>query len=93
MPRRAPQARAAENCDAPPYGGTAADYHAFVQRFGRIVKPEKMLADICRAKFGNSPRDRLHKLGLTDAKINSENTEQLAEDTIVALKNLVNKLE
>lgn len=92
-PEREPAALAAENCNAPPYGGTPADYHAFVRRFGRIVKPDKILADVCNAKFGNSPRDQLHRLGLTDAKINSENTEDLAADTIVALKTLVNKLE
>ncbi|HEY6579120.1 MAG TPA: hypothetical protein VIY09_07335 [Rhizomicrobium sp.] len=82
-----------ESCNVPPYGGTAADYNAFVQRFGRIVRPEKILAGVCNAKFGNAPRDGLHKLGFTDARINSESTEHLAAETIAALKNLVNTIE
>jgi hypothetical protein len=92
-PHGAPAPRFAERCDGPPYGGSSMDYQAFVQRFGRIVRPERILAGICKAKFGDSPRDGLHRLGLTDAKIDSENTERLAADTIVALKNLVNTIE
>lgn len=88
-PRQASNAR----CDAPPYGGTQADYQAFVSRFGRIIKPQKILAGICNAKFGNASRDGLHKLGLGDAKIDSESTERLGGDTIIALKNLVNTIE
>ena len=45
------------------------------------------------AKFGHAPRDGLHKLGISDSKIQSESTEQLAEETIHALKNLVNTIE
>lgn len=82
-----------DRCNKPPYGGTAAEFQGFVNRFGRIVTPAKILTGICNAKFGRSPRAGLHKLGFTDAKIESENTEQLAADTILALKTLVNTIE
>lgn len=93
-PSRARPAQAANaRCDAPPYGGTQTDYQAFVSRFGRIIKPQKILAGICNAKFGSASRDGLHKLGFRDARIDSESTERLAADTIVALKSLVNTIE
>lgn len=92
LPPRAPAAPR-ETCNAPPYGGTVADYRAFVQRFANIIKPEKILAGVCNAKFGNAPRDGLHRLGLSDAKIDSESTEHLAAETIAALKDLVNTIE
>jgi hypothetical protein len=88
-----PVRRANQRCDAPPYGGTHTDYQAFVSRFGRIISPRKILAGICSAKFGRSGREGLHKLGFSDAKIDSESTERLAGDTIVALKTLVNTIE
>ena len=89
-----PPLRTAEaQCDSPPYGGTQTDYQAFVRRFGRIIKPSKILAGICNAKFGNAPRDGLHKLGFSDAKIETESTEHLAAETIAALKTLVNTIE
>ena len=80
-------------CDVPPYGGTRTDYQAFVHHFGHIINPPKILAGICNAKFGHAPRDGLHKLGFSDAKIESESTEQLAAETIHALKTLVNTIE
>jgi hypothetical protein len=80
-------------CDSPPYGGTQSEFHQFVQQFNRIVIPAKILAGVCNAKFGRTSRAGLHKLGLTDAQINTESTERLAADTIVALKKLVNGLE
>lgn len=80
-------------CDRPPYGGTAAEFKVFVSRFGRVVSPAKILAGVCNAKFGRSPRAGLHKLGFSDAKIEAESTEQLAADTIRALKSLVNTIE
>jgi hypothetical protein len=43
--------------------------------------------------LGKAPRNGLHKLGFTDAKIESESTEHLATDTVAALKNLVNTIE
>ena len=88
-----PLRTAEAQCDSPPYGGTQTDYQAFVRRFGRIIKPSKILAGICNAKFGNASRDGLHKLGFSDAKIESESTEHLAAETIAALKTLVNTIE
>lgn len=82
-----------ERCDGPPYGGTAAEFQGFVRRFGNVVTPTRMLAGICNAKFGHATRAGLHKLGFTDARIESESTERLAADTIVALKSLVNTIE
>lgn len=90
----APQTKIPDDrCDRPPYGGTATEFQAFVRRFGSVVAPTKILAGICNAKFGRSTRAGLHKLGFTDAKIQSESTERLAADTIVALKSLVNTIE
>lgn len=83
----------AARCASPPYGGTQAAYQSFVKRFGPIIKPQKILSGVCNAKFGNTSRDGLHKLGFSDAKIQSENTEQLAAETIVALKKLVNTIQ
>jgi hypothetical protein len=80
-------------CDSPPYGGTQSEFHRFVQKFNRVVIPAKILAGVCNAKFGRASRAGLHKLGLTDAQIDTESTERLAADTIVALKKLVNGLE
>lgn len=88
-----PPSRTAGQCGSPPYGGTQAAYENFVRRFGPIIKPQKILAGICNAKFGNASRDGLHKLGLTDSRIQAENTEQLASETIFALKTLVNTIE
>jgi len=84
---------AGDRCSAPPYGGTKSDYQAFVRHFADIIKPEKILSGICNAKFGNAPRNGLHKLGFTDARIDSESTEHLAGETIAALKHLVNTIE
>jgi hypothetical protein len=84
---------AAARCDAPPYGGSLTEFQSFVRRFGRIINPPKILAGICNAKFGHAPRMGLHKLGFTDSKIDSESTEHLAADTIVALKSLVSTIE
>lgn len=90
----APQERTAdERCGGPPYGGIMAGYQAFVRRFGRIIQLQKTLTGICNAKFGSAARDGLHKLGLTDAKIDCENTERLAGETITALKTLVSTIE
>jgi hypothetical protein len=89
----APPQNADERCDAPPYGGSQTDYQAFVRRFSRVISPARILVGICNAKFGRSPRDGLHKLGFSDAKIESESTERLAAETIAALKTLVNTIE
>ncbi|HEX3431193.1 MAG TPA: hypothetical protein VHT03_09920 [Rhizomicrobium sp.] len=83
----------ATRCSTPPYGGTESEYRGFVRRFGAIIKPEKILAGICNAKFGSAPRDGLHKLGFSNAQIESESTEHLAADTMTALKHLVNTIE
>jgi len=93
LPLASPAQKAAARCEAPPYGGTLTDYKTFVERFGAIIKPQKILAGICNAKFGSASREGLHKLGFSDAKIQSENTEQLAVETIVALKTLVKTIE
>lgn len=90
---RSPESKTAGRCDAPPYGGTMTDYQSFVGRFGRIIRPDKILGGICNAKFGGASRAGLHKLGFADAKIDSESTEHLAAETIVALKSLVNAVE
>ena len=87
-------ARATEaECDKPPYGGTEADYQTFARAYGRIITPARILSGVCKAKFGQASRDGLHKLGFSDGKIQSESTEQLAGETIVALKKLVKTIE
>jgi hypothetical protein len=80
-------------CDAPPYGGTAAEFQAFVRKYGHVVAPAKILSGICNAKSGRSSRTGLYRLGFSDSKIDAENTEILAADTIVALKKLVDTIQ
>jgi hypothetical protein len=89
-----PVAPAADaRCNAPPYGGTADSYKAFVENFGHIVVPTDYLQKICNAKYGGVARTGLYNLGFTDAEIDSKDTEDLAVDAILALKSLVDKVK
>jgi hypothetical protein len=86
------QARADDpRCNAPPYGGTVAKFQAFVQNFGALVVPTKILPAICNAKFGGADRTGLYNLGFTDQDIDSKDTEDLGVQMIIALKNLADK--
>jgi hypothetical protein len=77
-------------CNAPPYGGTVVAYKAFVSNFGHLAISATMLPGICNAKYGGADRTGLYNLGFTE--IDSKDTEELAVDTIIALKNLADKL-
>jgi hypothetical protein len=78
-------------CNAPPYGGTVGKFQAFVKTFGALVVPTKILPAICNAKFGGADRTGLYNLGFTDEQIDKKDTEDLAVDMIIALKNLADK--
>jgi hypothetical protein len=78
-------------CNAPPYGGTIAEFQAFVKNFGALVVPTKILPAICNAKFGGADRTGLYNLGFTDQDIDSKDTEDLGVQMIIALKNLADK--
>jgi hypothetical protein len=76
-------------CSAPPYGGSAAHYRAFIKDFGRLLdNPARMLSAICRAKFEGADRTPLYNLGFTDSEIDGEETSDFAVKMIAALKNL-----
>jgi hypothetical protein len=86
------QARADDpRCNAPPYGGTVAEFQAFVKNFGVLVVPTKILPAICNAKFGGADRTGLYNLGFTDQDIDGKDTEDLGVQMIIALKNLADK--
>lgn len=78
-------------CAVPPYGGTVQSFKAFVQSFGHLVVPTKFLSAVCNAKFGGD-RTGMYNLGLTDADIDSKDTEDLAVQMIIAMKNLADKI-
>jgi len=75
-------------CNAPPYGGTDAAFHALVNAWGDIINIVPMLTEICNEKFGGAPRTPLYTLGLTDQQIDGKSTEELALDTIQAAHDL-----
>jgi hypothetical protein len=86
------QARADDpRCNAPPYGGTVIKFQAFVKNFGALVVPTKILPAICNAKFGGADRNGLYNLGFTDQDIDTKDTEDLAVQMVIALKNLADK--
>jgi hypothetical protein len=80
-------------CNAPPYGGTVEGYKAFVKNFGNVVVPTDMLQKVCNAKYGGASRTGLYNLGFTDKEIDSKDTEDLAADMILALKDFVDKIK
>jgi hypothetical protein len=74
-------------CSKPPYGGSPDRYRAILEAYHH--KPEsvaKALEDVCNMKFSGADRAPLHKLGFTDAEINSADTATLAIDTMNGVK-------
>ena len=78
-------------CNAPPYGGTVAEFQAFVKNLGSIVTPTEFLPKICNMRYGGAPRTGLYNLGFTDEQIDAKDTVNLAVDVLPALKNLADK--
>jgi hypothetical protein len=78
-------------CNAPPYGGTVGGFQAFVKNFGALVVPTKILPAICNVKFSGADRTGMYNLGFTDQDIETKNTEDLAVQMVIALKNLADK--
>jgi hypothetical protein len=84
-------ARAADpRCAAPPFGGSMASYQAFVKYFGKVVihgkpvVPDKVLADMCNAKFAKIDRAKLYPLGFTDLEFATKDPEVLGAHLITA---------
>jgi hypothetical protein len=75
-------------CNAPPYGGSVAEFKAFVESFGQIVTPATILPSICMAKFGGESRNALYNLGFTDEQIDKMN---LAVDFLDAVRKVARK--
>jgi len=75
-------------CNAPPYGGSVAEFKAFVESFGQIVTPATILPFICMAKFGGESRNALYNLGFTDEQIDKMN---LAVDFLDAVRKVARK--
>jgi hypothetical protein len=80
-------------CNVPPYGGTVAEYKAFVANFGQYVVPARVLSSMCNMKFSGTPRTALYNLGFTDADIDAKDTEDLAVDMLSAARDLARKAE
>jgi len=81
-----------QRCNAPPYGGSVEKYKAFVDNYGSVIPPVKILTAACNAKFGGSDRTALYNLGITDSEISSKDTSDLAVQIVIALKKLVDKI-
>lgn len=80
-------------CKAPPYGMSDPDFKLFVDLFGHIVTPTRMLPAICNIKFGGADRTALYNLGLTDRDIDSKSVGMLASDALIAAKKLADKVQ
>jgi hypothetical protein len=80
-------------CDAPPYGGTDAEFKAYVKNFGFLAVPTKILSAVCNAKYNGASRTGLYNVGLTDEEIDRESAEDVAVDLLVGAKNLVDKFQ
>jgi hypothetical protein len=80
-----------QRCNAPPYGGSVAEYKSFVKNFGSVVAPAGYLKNICNIKFGGANRTVLYNLGFSDEDISSKDTEDLAVDVIFATKQTLDK--
>jgi hypothetical protein len=90
----APAAYAGDlRCNAPPYGSTMTEFKAFVRDYGNIVVPNRVLAAVCNAKYGNASRAALYNLGFTDQEIDARDTVILTFDMIVAKTRLADALK
>jgi hypothetical protein len=76
-----------DECDRPPYGGTVAEYKAFVEVFGKLLdKPANVLTATCKLKFAGADRTPLYNLGFTDADIDIKSTADLAVAELNAMR-------
>ncbi|MBP0111067.1 hypothetical protein [Bradyrhizobium vignae] len=73
-------------CKAPPYGMSDHDFRLFVEVFGHIVTPTRILPAVCNVKFGGADRTALYNLGFTDRDIDSKSVGILASDMLGAKK-------
>ncbi|MCK1496085.1 hypothetical protein [Bradyrhizobium sp. 188] len=80
-------------CKAPPYGMSDHDFKLFVELFGHIITPARMLPAVCNVKFAGADRSGLYNLGFTDRDIDSKSVGTLASDMVVAMKKLADKVQ
>jgi hypothetical protein len=80
-----------DRCRVPPYGLAEGEFKAFVETFGHLITPAKMLPALCNVKYSGADRTGLYNLGFTDRDIDSKKLGDLAVQLVTALHNLATK--
>jgi hypothetical protein len=78
-------------CEAPPYGDTVDNFRKFYRIISPLLdNPVNFLQKVCEAKYDHLNRRVLYNLGIPDEDIDSEPTNTLAAQVLLAEKHLAN---